>query len=330
MIFTSTMLPALLTTFGLCVSMTTVDAHTYVTISRGRKCQQGLNRDCGQISYEPQSLEYTKGYPTSGPPDGRLGSAGHPRAPGTGGTPNLDFTPLNVQTSSRWHKTPATAGSSISFTWVYTAVHRSNGYRYFITRPGWNQNASLTRSSFDSTPFCSSPGNGSLPPSQVTNTCTIPSDRTGYHIVMAIWEVADTSEAFYNMIDLQLSGGSTGGGGSSGGGGSLGDWITCSTSSQCANSCCSGKYSNGVLKCTPLSSGFNPAENGCVAGSTTLLGDWSTCSASSQCANRCCSGMYSNGVLKCTPLSSGFNPSTNGCVGGRRNLRGNDEDAPVN
>jgi hypothetical protein len=45
----------------------------------------------------------------------------------------------------------------------------------------------------------------------------------------------------------------------------LGDWSTCSTSSQCTNGCCSGKYSNGVLKCTPLASGFNPLANGCVS-----------------------------------------------------------------
>ncbi len=36
----------------------------------------------------------------------------------------------------------------------------------------------------------------------------------------------------------------------------LTDWTQCSTSSQCNNGCCSGKYSNGVNKCTPLNGGF--------------------------------------------------------------------------
>jgi len=44
----------------------------------------------------------------------------------------------------------------------------------------------------------------------------------------------------------------------------LGDWSVCTWSSQCSSNCCSGKYSGGVLKCTPLGSGFNPSLNGCV------------------------------------------------------------------
>jgi hypothetical protein len=39
----------------------------------------------------------------------------------------------------------------------------------------------------------------------------------------------------------------------------LGDWIECSSSSECDNSCCSDIYSNGVFKCTPLDPvGYNP------------------------------------------------------------------------
>jgi hypothetical protein len=41
--------------------------------------------------------------------------------------------------------------------------------------------------------------------------------------------------------------------------GSLGDWEQCSKNYQCRNGCCSGMYSGGVLKCTPLSGGFNPS-----------------------------------------------------------------------
>ena len=60
--------------------------------------------------------------------------------------------------------------------------------------------------------------------------------------------------------------------------GSQGDWSQCSSSSQCGSGCCSGKYSNGVLKCTPLGSGFNPSANGCVSasnnGGTTDSNAW--------------------------------------------------------
>ncbi|KAL7444950.1 hypothetical protein ACHAXH_008268 [Discostella pseudostelligera] len=105
----------------------------------------------------------------------------------------------------------------------------------------------------------------------------------------------------------------------------LTDWTVCSNSNQCANQCCSGKYSGGVLKCTPVG-GFKTSE-GCV-GSPSKLSDWSVCSNSNQCTNQCCSGKYSGGVLKCTPVG-GFKPSE-GCTGSAtRQLRG-DEDSEEN
>jgi hypothetical protein len=113
--------------------------------------------------------------------------------------------------------------------------------------------------------------------------------------------------------------------------GNLGDWAVCTSSSQCTNKCCSGKYSGGTLKCTPLGTGFDPNANGCVGGSPAPvpsspptssppsgnLGDWAVCTSSSQCTNKCCSGKYSGGTLKCTPLGTGFDPNANGCVAGR-------------
>ena len=45
----------------------------------------------------------------------------------------------------------------------------------------------------------------------------------------------------------------------------LGPWAYCSSSSECGTGCCSGQYSNGELKCTPLDPGFDPVANGCVS-----------------------------------------------------------------
>jgi len=45
----------------------------------------------------------------------------------------------------------------------------------------------------------------------------------------------------------------------------LGDWALCSSSSQCSNGCCSGRYSGGTLKCTPLGPNFDFFANGCVS-----------------------------------------------------------------
>jgi hypothetical protein len=104
---------------------------------------------------------------------------------------------------------------------------------------------------------------------------------------------------------------------------SLGDWVGCVNSNQCANQCCSGKYSDGVLKCTQVG-GFKTSE-GCVGGSASgeKLAEWQECTNSYQCANQCCSGKYSDNVLKCTPVG-GFK-DWEGCIGSaRRYLRKED------
>jgi len=83
------------------VLATPANAHGYVNApeSRAIMCKLGKNTDCGAIVYEPQSLEYLKGFPASGPADGQIASAGGQ----FGG--NLD-----PQSATRWAKTDITAG----------------------------------------------------------------------------------------------------------------------------------------------------------------------------------------------------------------------------
>lgn len=91
----------------------------------------------------------------------------------------------------------------------------------------------------------------------------------------------------------------------------LTDWTMCTSSSQCNNGCCSGKYSGGVLKCTPLNSGFNPVANGCVGNSGGTAGG--TCGGGNRgngiCpqAGLCCSkwGWCGTSAAHCDGASSG-------------------------
>jgi predicted carbohydrate-binding protein with CBM5 and CBM33 domain len=198
MMFSSASVPAIvkaavmLAVFASRTAM--VNAHGFVTISRNQMCKDNLNSNCGSIVFEPQSLEAVKGYPNSGPPDGRLASAGLSQ-----------FSELDQQSTNRWRKTGVSRGS-FSFTWRFTANHATTGYQYYMTRSGWNANAPLTRAQFDSTPFCSVSGGGSRPPAGgVTHACTLP-DRSGYHVILAVWTINDTPNAFYNAIDVEFGG----------------------------------------------------------------------------------------------------------------------------
>jgi hypothetical protein len=94
-----------------------------------------------------------------------------------------------------------------------------------------------------------------------------------------------------------------------------GDWVPCSSSSECNNGCCTGTNSGGVLKCTPdpanytsdicIDYGIDASEvtptPTVACNSTSCLDDWVQCSSSSQCETGCCSGNFTGGVLRCTP-----------------------------
>lgn len=175
-----------------------VFAHGYVSQppSRDLLCQKGVNTDCGNGQYEPQSVgESPKGFPAAGtPPDGKLAS-------GVGASEYLGVK-LNEQTSDRWAKNKMQSGNQ-DFSWHFTAVHATQNWKYFITRPDWNPNKVLTRESFESEPFCFHDGKEKLPPTDLTHTCNVP-ERSGYHVIYANWEVSNTDNTFYKMIDVEF------------------------------------------------------------------------------------------------------------------------------
>jgi len=173
-------------------------AHGYISQpeSRGFLCKQGGNGTCGAIQYEPQSLEGLSGFPNQGPADGQLGSAGL-----------AQFGELNEQTSSRWTKRNIQAGPN-SFNWQFTANHVTRNWRYYITKQDWNPNQKLTRASFELTPFCVVDGQMQRPPMQVSHSCTVP-QRTGYQVILGVWEIGDTVNSFYNMVDVMFKDGTT-------------------------------------------------------------------------------------------------------------------------
>lgn len=171
-------------------------AHGYIDSpsSRADLCAKGVNKKCGFIIYEPQSLEAHKGFPAAGPADGKIASA-------DGAFPELD-----QQSATRWSKVSITPGTT-TFHWTIEANHATTSWKYYITKQNWNPDEPLTRASFDLTPFCSVDYKGKQPPHSYSDTCEVPS-RTGYQVILAVWEIADTANAFYNVIDVDFGGGS--------------------------------------------------------------------------------------------------------------------------
>lgn len=182
-----------------------VVAHGYMNDppSRAYACKLGLNTNCGAAQYEPQTVgEAPKGFPQFGPADGKIPSGA-----------NATFAALDAQSASRWHLTEI-KNRNIEFSWFYTAAHKSTKWEYFLTRAGWNPNQPLTRADLDTTPFCTVQGGGGVPidgpaggngPAAKKHACTIPSDRSGQHIILGAWTVDDTAAAFYDVVDVNIT-----------------------------------------------------------------------------------------------------------------------------
>ena len=181
----------------LCASQAYGHGHIIDPPSRAELCSNihtpasEKNTNCGQIMWEPFSIEGPDGWPADGTiPAG----GGHSR-----------FPELNEQTATRWGKVPMSGGAT-KFTWTFNANHVTKDYTYYMTRAGWNPNAPLTRATFEDAPFCVVDGGMKQPPMTTDHTCNVPT-LEGYHIILSVWDVGDTSNSFFNVIDVMFSGG---------------------------------------------------------------------------------------------------------------------------
>ncbi|WP_089695525.1 lytic polysaccharide monooxygenase [Chryseobacterium culicis] len=186
-------------------SLIHLSAHGYVVSPASRGYQGSLDKASlgystafgiyGSVINEPGSLEAPKGFPASGPADGKIASANG----SIGGDTTLD-----IQTADRWKKTNITTGIN-SFIWKYLAYHATAKWHYYMTKQGWDPNKPITRQDLELIGTIAH--NGTPPQDNVSHQITVPANRTGYHIILAVWDVADTTNAFYNVIDVNVTSG---------------------------------------------------------------------------------------------------------------------------
>ncbi|KIS66448.1 uncharacterized protein UMAG_05439 [Mycosarcoma maydis] len=240
---------------------TFVDAHGYVTFpaSRAYMCKQGQAKNCGEIQYEPQSVEAPKGLPFARKGDGQLCSAGLGQ-----------FSQLDRQGPSAW---PTTKASGVhSFSWTFTAQHATTDFKYFITKANWDSSktSGLSASDLESDPFLTVSMNGKAPPRTMNHDLSkaMPS-RSGYHVVYAVWTVDNTANAFYQCLDLDFGGGNS------------------SSSSSSSNS--------SATSTTGSSSAASAATSSTTSSSVSESGTASTASGSGSDDDSSSSGDSSNG-----------------------------------
>jgi chitin-binding protein len=149
------------------VALSPASAHGYINSppSRQWNCKTGAVANCGDIIWEPQSVEAPKG--------SKLCNGGGSR-----------FAVLN-DNSKPWPA--ANVGTSVTFWWTYTAAHRTSSYEYFI---GNTQLAVFNAHGRPASDFQS-------------HTVSMGSFR-GRQRVLAVWNVSDTAMAFYSCVDVNI------------------------------------------------------------------------------------------------------------------------------
>jgi len=154
------------------VGVAPASAHGYISSppSRQANCASGAVSGCGDIVYEPQSVEAPKG---------------SMQCNGGGSR----FAVLN-DNGKAWPV--AGVGTSVTFNWVLTARHATSTWEYFI---GGTRLASFN-------------DGGAQPGATKSHTVSMGSFR-GRQTVLARWNVADTAMAFYACVDVNIGGGSS-------------------------------------------------------------------------------------------------------------------------
>ncbi|HFK5512727.1 MULTISPECIES: lytic polysaccharide monooxygenase [Elizabethkingia] len=140
--------------------------------------------------------------PNAMPPrDGQIASGGQ--------IPSL----ILDQPGTHWKKHQVKSREVLSVCWDYTAAHTTRRWNYFITKANWNPNQVLSRVQFEEQPFYQVQLNYApfwshtselKPPVPTIHNVPMPA-REGYHVLLAVWEVADTGNAFYQVIDLDFA-----------------------------------------------------------------------------------------------------------------------------
>ncbi|MGW4031727.1 lytic polysaccharide monooxygenase auxiliary activity family 9 protein [Streptomyces sp. NPDC004838] len=179
---------------SLAVTSGSAQSHGYADtpISRQQLCADGTVQDCGQIEWEPWSVEGPKGFPARGAADGSLCSGDNAR-----------FSELDDPRGGAWPRTTLVGGESHTFNWRITARHATTDFRYFITKDGYDPTKPLTRADLEPQPFLTVPFGGRQPGFTVTHSGVLP-QKSGKHLILGVWTIADTENAFYACSDVQF------------------------------------------------------------------------------------------------------------------------------
>lgn len=126
-------------------------------------------------------------------PDGQLCSGGNASHRG------LDLTRTD------WQSTLMLPDAQGNFEFVFhaTALHATKTMQLFITHDGYDPSQPLKWSDLEDAPFCTAT-NLTDEDHRYRMNCPLPKAKKGPHVIYAIWQRADSTEAFYSCSDVSF------------------------------------------------------------------------------------------------------------------------------
>jgi predicted carbohydrate-binding protein with CBM5 and CBM33 domain len=133
---------------------------------------------------------------------------GQPCSGGTGGPYN--FTGFNLARND-WPVTHLTSGATMEFDYNDWAKHPGT-FSLYITKDSWSPTRPLAWSDLESAPFSqvvNPPANGGpgTDDGHYWWNGTLPSGKSGRHLIYSVWARSDSAETFYGCSDVVFDGG---------------------------------------------------------------------------------------------------------------------------
>lgn len=173
-----------------------VQANGYVVspASRAQLCKAGENINCETQSKFQSDMIISE-----------RTLSGFPKINGIASGGLLKYQDLDKESKTRWTKNNIAPGALVIH-WQITSPTQFTGWRYYITKPQWQQTLTggkLTTDSFEAKPFCQiSADQTEVQQGAVEQKCQLP-ERQGYQLVYAVADQVD-GQSIYNLIDVNI------------------------------------------------------------------------------------------------------------------------------
>jgi chitin-binding protein len=102
-------------------------------------------------------------------------------------------------------------GQMFHVKWVYTVPHVTRGYSWFITKDGWDPEKRISRAQLEPKSFYDDfytqipyYEHSSELKAKIEHEVKLPLGKQGHHVIVLLWVVADTGNAFYQAFDVNF------------------------------------------------------------------------------------------------------------------------------